>query len=178
MTIFTDVHIAIWIFIRYAPGCCRMREAGFKTISVTNLPSQWQITSKLLAEFNLFAIRLPSTGSRTWTWAEYILRLLPKVRYVGEADWRSKIFALSLPHQKNLETIIPTLQWAGREDHDPDSRGAVKDVYLWAMDARGSGMLSFFIGLPVRRNKCCRQCNWDATFLWTSNGWNRRLDIN
>lgn len=107
----THCHLDLYPDILQIAGECERRT--LKTIAVTNLPSQWQITSKRLAGLSHIRVALglhPQLAAEHEKELSLFLRLLPKVRYVGEVGLDgSKDSAVSLPQQKNLGSDYPSL---------------------------------------------------------------------
>ena len=155
MIIFTDTHCHLDLYPDMLQVAAECEKRALKTISVTNLPSQWQITSKRLANFNHIRVALglhPQLAVEHEHELNIFLRLLPKVRYVGEVGLDgSKDFALSLPQQKRIfETIIQACSEQEGKIMTLHSRGAVKDVLTileqWMPGKRNAVILHWFTG--------------------------------
>lgn len=157
MTIFADTHCHLDLYpdmLQVAEEC---EQRALKTIAVTNLPSDWQITSKKLIEYRHIRVALglhPQLVAEHGHELKLFLRLLAKVRYVGEVGLDgSKEAAASLPQQKKiLEAIIQTCGEQEGKIITLHSRGAVKDVLdilgRWLPGKRNAVILHWFTGTP------------------------------
>ena len=154
MAIFADTHCHLELYpdmIQIAEECERR---AIKTITVTNLPSVWEVMVKRLAEYQHIRVAL---GLHPQLVAEYahelnlFLRLLAQVRYVGEVGLDgSKEAAESLPQQKKIfEAIMRACAEQQGKILTVHSRGAVKDVLAMIESFRGKNngiILHWFTG--------------------------------